>query len=430
MDKFTRGGRRSSGQSGSSRPSTGRPGANRPGTSPFKPRGAKPNAAKRPPQKSARPATASPGFEPNEQAGQRLQKILAGAGLGSRRACEELITEGRVEIDRKIVKELGVRVDPATQEIRVDGEKVRVARHVYYAVNKPNGMLCTNADPSGRARVTDLVSSDERLFCVGRLDMGSEGLVLLTNDGELANRLMHPRYEVEKTYHVQVAGEPSAEQLEQLRRGIHLAEGTAHAKRVSIKGRQGQSTILEMVLDEGKNREIRRVMARIGHKVMKLKRVALGPLKLGELMSGEVRALRRDEVAALEKTSHGQQAPTATQQKYLEKKLKRPLARQVSEVAATPRKEKPVTGERVIIGGKAEPVPKVLPGRSRQVELLQRQVKHGKAKLRGAARTTKAKFDPANAGKPTGRPLGKPFAGKPTGKVIGKASRRPGPAAR
>ena len=233
--------------------------------------------------------------------------MLAAAGIGSRRACEELITSGRVEIDRQVVTQLGTRVDLRTQEIRVDGERLPQVKRVVYLVNKPVGVVTTNFDPTGRPRVVDLVPGERRLFAVGRLDRMSEGLILLTNDGELANLLAHPRYGVEKRYHVQVAGVPSEEILESLRRGVRLAEGEVHAKRVAIRSQHKQSAVLEMVLDEGKNREIRRMLARLGHKVHQLKRVGVGGLSLGDLLPGqcrllawsEVDALRRDALAAV-----------------------------------------------------------------------------------------------------------------------------------
>lgn len=238
---------------------------------------------------------------------ERLQKVLAAAGLGSRRACEELITTGRVEVDRTVVTELGTRVDPATQEIRVDGERLPRVRRVVFVLNKPVGVVTTNFDPSGRPRAVDLVPGDHRLFAIGRLDRMSEGLLLLTNDGPLANLLAHPRYGVEKKYLVQVAGVPSEELLEKLRQGVRLAEGEVHAKRVTIRSQHKQSAVLEMVLDEGKNREIRRMLARLGHKVHQLKRVAVGGLSLGNLLPGqwrqlawsEVEELRRDALAAV-----------------------------------------------------------------------------------------------------------------------------------
>jgi 23S rRNA pseudouridine2605 synthase len=237
--------------------------------------------------------------EPAAPAGQRLQKVLAAAGLGSRRECEELIREGRVEIDRKVVTELGTRVDPTAQEIRVDGQPLRPRRKVYLAVHKPPGVVTTNRDPAGRPRVIDLVPQHERLFAVGRLDRSSEGLIFVTNDGEFANRITHPRYGLEKTYLVRVAGFPSPRQLARLKRGVHLAEGVARVQRVAVKRKHGQSTDLVIVLNEGRNREIRRILAKIGHKVLSLKRVAIGPVKLADLPSGGWRRLTPQEVARL-----------------------------------------------------------------------------------------------------------------------------------
>ena len=234
--------------------------------------------------------------------GERLQKVLAAAGLGSRRQCEQLIEEGRVEIDRRVVSELGVRVEPAKQEIRVDGDLLPRPKLVYYALNKPRGVVCTNNDPQGRMRVVDLIGGKERLFAVGRLDRMSEGLILVTNDGALANQLTHPRYGVEKTYRVVVAGHPDVEALRQLRHGVHLAEGIAHVVSVRVKRRRRQSTELEIVLNEGRNREIRRILAHSGHKVQQLSRVAVGSIRLGEMPSGAYRPLTRDEVRRLQRS--------------------------------------------------------------------------------------------------------------------------------
>lgn len=230
---------------------------------------------------------------------QRLQKVLAAAGLGSRRDCEELISSGRVEVDRKTISELGSKVDPLKQEIRVDGTVLHRPKRLYFAINKPPGVLSTNFDPSGRMRVIDLLPTDERLFPVGRLDRASEGLILVTNDGELANRVTHPRYGVEKKYHVRVAGAPTDEQLLKLKRGIYIAEGMARVTGVRVRKRYKQSTDLEIVLKEGKNREIRRVLAKVGHKVMELKRVSVGPIRLGDLPVGSWRKLTGAEVQEL-----------------------------------------------------------------------------------------------------------------------------------
>ncbi len=242
----------------------------------------------------------------------RLQKVLASAGIASRRECEQLILEGRVEVDHKVVTELGTRVDPQQQEIRVDGETLSRPKLVYFAVNKPTGVVSTSRDPAGRPRVIDLLPPNSpRVFCVGRLDISSEGLILVTNDGELANGLTHPRHGVEKVYQVQVAGRVEPETLSQVHRGLHLAEGFAHAKHVRIKSRRKRSTILEMILDEGRNREVRRLLARVGHKVQQLKRVAVGPVRLGEMPTGAVRPLNKKEIQSLERAvASGTVAPT------------------------------------------------------------------------------------------------------------------------
>lgn len=240
-----------------------------------------------------------------ESGGERLQKVMAAAGIGSRRRCEELILAGRVEVDRRTVRKLGTRVDAQRQEIRVDGDPLKPMRRAYYLVNKPVGVVSTNFDPSGRPRVIDLLPpTKERLFTVGRLDLSSEGLMLVTNDGELANRLTHPRYGVEKTYHALVAGKPNAEVLESLRRGVHLAEGVAQVASVKTRKELKQSTLLEIVLAEGRNREIRRILAKVGHKVLRLKRVAIGPLRLNDIEPGQWRPLRGHELDEL-RGSHG-----------------------------------------------------------------------------------------------------------------------------
>jgi 23S rRNA pseudouridine2605 synthase len=259
--------------------------------------GARP--ARAAPKARRRPHGSSPAAEAAIGGAERLQKVLAAAGIGSRRKCEELISAGRVTVDGRMVSELGTKVDPDEAEIRIDGEPLPRTKRLYYMVNKPHGVVSTNRDPAGRPRVIDLLPSAERLFTVGRLDLSSEGLILATNDGELANLLAHPRYGVEKTYHAQVVGVPEADVLDRLRQGVHLAEGFAHAKRVSIKSHHKQSATLEIVLDEGRNREVRRLLARVGHKVLRLKRIALGPLRLGDLGPGEFRPLRREEVRAL-----------------------------------------------------------------------------------------------------------------------------------
>jgi 23S rRNA pseudouridine2605 synthase len=247
----------------------------------------------------------------------RLQKVLAEAGYGSRRACEEFITAGRVMVDGRVVTELGTKVDPGRQEVHVDGERLAIEAKRYFVVNKPSGYLCTNSDPRGRPRVVDLFPSDgPRLYTVGRLDENSRGLLLVTNDGELANKLLHPRYHVPRRYRVQVAGEPTRETYDQLVEGLHFTEGKFRVKHVKKIRTVGQSTWLELVLTEGRNREIRRLLARVGHKVMKLERIGFGPLRLGKLKPGETRPLTPRELGELEelvRTRSGGDRPGAGQ---------------------------------------------------------------------------------------------------------------------
>jgi 23S rRNA pseudouridine2605 synthase len=231
---------------------------------------------------------------------ERLNKYLAHAGVGSRRHCDDLIQHGHIAVDGQVVRELGTRIDPETAQVAVDGQPVRAEPLVYWLVNKPRGYLCTNSDPGGRPRALDLIPHvAQRVYTVGRLDEDSEGLLLMTNDGDLAYKLMHPRFGVYKTYLVQVAGKPSRNDIQKLLEGVWLAEGHVKAKRVKRLKSQGESTWMEIVLSEGKNREIRRMLARLEHKVMRLKRTRLGPLDLDRLPRGKSRRLKPDEVERL-----------------------------------------------------------------------------------------------------------------------------------
>lgn len=268
--------------------------------------------AKKKHTESAKKSTALP---------QRLQRVLAAAGIGSRRECEELISEGRVEVDGKIVIEMGVKVDPDSQKIRVDGQRLKMPRLQYFMLNKPPGVVSTAQDPAGRLRVVDLIKTKERVYNVGRLDKSSEGLILVTNDGDLANKLTHPRYGVEKKYLVHVVGKPSRETMEQMQRGIYLAEAKVRVSNVKVKKALKDSTWLEIVLDEGRNREIRRILARLGHKVTRLRRVAIGSLNLGELPLGAHRRLTADEIRTLKKDGEkGGKSRGAYKKKFAKKK--------------------------------------------------------------------------------------------------------------
>jgi 23S rRNA pseudouridine2605 synthase len=235
---------------------------------------------------------------------ERLNKFLAHAGVGSRRHNDDLILQGRVSVDGAIVRELGTRIDPARQKVSVDGKPLEMETSVYWLVHKPRGYLCTNHDPAGRPLAIDLVAHiPQRVYTVGRLDADSEGLLLLTNDGDLAFRLLHPRFGVHKSYLVQVAGKPSAEDLEKLLKGVWLSDGYVKASRVKKLKSQGKSAWLEIVLNEGKNREIRRMLARLGHKVMRLRRTAIGPIRLDRLPKGKSRRLKPGEIIMLQKAA-------------------------------------------------------------------------------------------------------------------------------
>ncbi|GAA4466431.1 pseudouridine synthase [Novipirellula rosea] len=251
-------------------------------------------------KKSKSPRRASKSEASSEKGAEiRLQKLLAAAGFGSRRQCEELIIEGRVEVNGKIVDQLGSTFDPKEAKVFVDGTALRAQKLVYYAVNKPVGVVTTNSDPQGRPRVIDMVPPTERVFPVGRLDRSSEGLILLTNDGELAQKLAHPKYQIKKVYRVVVAGKVDVKAMKQMEKGIYIAEGFVRVEGAKIIKAKGKATELEVTLREGKNREIRRIFARLGHKVQQLRRIAVGPLRLGEVPIGAYRVLGRDEVKKL-----------------------------------------------------------------------------------------------------------------------------------
>ena len=227
---------------------------------------------------------------------ERLQKFLARAGAGSRRKCEELIRQGRVEIDGHVVTELGTKVDPSGQKVRLDGERVRPERPVAYLVNKPRGYVSTVADERGRKCVTDLVPDGRRLYPAGRLDEESQGLMVLTNDGELADILTHPRYRVEKVYRVEVEGF-SEEARKKLLRGVRLSEGKLRVDAVEIRGRGS----VEITVHQGLNRLVRRMLAKVGVKAKRVTRVRLGPFFLGRMKPGSCRRLRGEELKRIKR---------------------------------------------------------------------------------------------------------------------------------
>jgi 23S rRNA pseudouridine2605 synthase len=244
--------------------------------------------------------------EPDER-GERLQKVLARAGIASRRVCEELIAAGRVEVNGAIASTLGTRVDPENDEIRVDGERVVVStRKVYVVLNKPRGVVSTMSDPQGRRTLADFLAGfDERLFHVGRLDTDTDGLILLTNDGDLAHRLAHPSFGVSKVYVAQVKAPVGRDVGRRLLAGVQLDDGPAAAEAFRVVQSQGDLALVEVTLHEGRNRIVRRMLDAVGHPVLTLTRVAFGPLRLGALAPGKARTLDRREVAALLETASG-----------------------------------------------------------------------------------------------------------------------------
>jgi 23S rRNA pseudouridine2605 synthase len=233
--------------------------------------------------------------------------VLSQAGIGSRRACEALIGEGRVEVNSEVVTEQGRRVDPERDVIRVDGARIPPPRrHLYLALNKPRGVVVTMDDPDGRRTIADLLAEGaqralkkERLFHVGRLDTDTEGLLILTNDGEFAHRLAHPSYQVPKTYIVEVSGVVSPQTLRRLRRGVTLDDGQVRPTSVKIVSSAGEKTLLKITLQEGRNRIVRRTMEAVGHPVRRLSRIGIGPVRLGNLPVGEYRELTREELGGL-----------------------------------------------------------------------------------------------------------------------------------
>jgi 23S rRNA pseudouridine2605 synthase len=230
---------------------------------------------------------------------ERLQRALARAGFGSRRACEELIASGKITINGRVAT-LGDRVDPATDIVAVRGHRVSTDPELrYLALHKPAGVTTTMRDPHAARDLRSFLPSGPRVFPVGRLDRDTEGLLLLTNDGELANRLSHPRHGVEKEYLAEVQGTPTERQLARLRRGVDLEDGPARALSVRSVARSGGRGAVRLVMGEGRKREVRRLLDAVGLPVRRLVRLRIGPLRLGRLRAGEIRDLEPDEVRAL-----------------------------------------------------------------------------------------------------------------------------------
>jgi pseudouridine synthase len=240
---------------------------------------------------------------------ERLQKVLAAAGIDSRRRCEELILDGVVRVNKKVVDTLPAFVDPDVDVITVHGRTLRPAQKVYYLLHKPRGVICTNSDPQGRRKAIDLVPDKQRVFCVGRLDIDTSGLVLITNDTDLANRLTHPRYGVAKRYVVTVEGSLEDNHLEKLKKGVWLAEGKAVAAGIKVLHRGAKESMLEITLKRTLNRQIRRMLARVGLEVKTLKRTRIGRLDIRGLGPGRWRLLTGSEVEHLRKSTAASAAP-------------------------------------------------------------------------------------------------------------------------
>jgi 23S rRNA pseudouridine2605 synthase len=231
--------------------------------------------------------------------GERLQKVLARAGLGSRRACEELIEDGRVEVNGEVAT-LGRRVDPEHDRITLDGATIPVRSGlVYYLLNKPAKVVTTASDPEGRPTVLDLVPGDPRVFPVGRLDWDTEGLLLLTNDGDLAHGMTHPSRGVPKTYLAEVSGTPGRAALRKLRDGVDLDDGRTAPARAQVAQTTPTGAAVEIVIHEGRNRQVRRMLEAVGHPVRRLVRTRLGPLSDHRLAPGQWRVLEQAEIRAL-----------------------------------------------------------------------------------------------------------------------------------
>jgi 23S rRNA pseudouridine2605 synthase len=245
-------------------------------------------------------------IEPDDDGLVRLQKLLAQSGVASRRKCEELMLAGEVEVDGEVVTRLGTKVDPRTAVVRVSGRRLPpVSPHAYLVLNKPRGVVSTMSDPEGRRTLTDVLEERApeygRLFHVGRLDTDTSGLLLLTNDGDFAHRMAHPSYEVDKTYVAEVEGDLRKPVVSQLLAGVTLDDGpvSVTAARIVARGPGGRGTIVELVIHEGRNRIVRRLLDHVGHPVRQLTRTAFGPVSLGQLKAGEVRELTNDELGDL-----------------------------------------------------------------------------------------------------------------------------------
>ena len=234
---------------------------------------------------------------------QRLQKILAAAGIDSRRKCEELILDGSVRVNKKLVDTLPAFADAEIDLITVNGRKIRTENKVYFLLNKPKGVICTNSDPLGRTKAIDIINIPQRIFCVGRLDVDSAGAIILTNDSDLTNKLTHPRYELAKTYQVKIKGLIEAKSVEKLKKGIWLSQGKTQRSSVKILKKGARESIIELKIRQGMNRQVRRMLAKIYLPVKSLKRTAIGKITLKGIGPGNYRKLKPNEIEYLKKTT-------------------------------------------------------------------------------------------------------------------------------
>lgn len=229
----------------------------------------------------------------------RLQKFLASAGVDSRRNCEELIEEGHVNVNRRTVDTLPAFVHPEDDVVTVNGKRVKLAEKVYFLLNKPKGVICTNADPQGRKKAIDLIETKERIFCVGRLDIDTTGLIILTNDSDLANRLTHPRYELPKTYEVALKERIGGEAIEKLKKGTWLAEGKTGRSAIKVIKRTQKDSIIEITIRKGLNRQIRRMLAKVDCRVKSLRRTRVGNITLKGVAVGKYKEMTKSQISYL-----------------------------------------------------------------------------------------------------------------------------------
>lgn len=249
----------------------------------------------------------------------RLQKVLAAAGIDSRRNCEELILDGAVSVNGKTIMTLPAFVNPDNDDIRVHGRRLAPAQKVYFLLHKPKNVICTNFDPQGRRKAIDYIDTNQRIFCVGRLDADTTGAIFVTNDSELANRMTHPKFELQKTYEVTLRGRVEGETIEKIKTGVWLSEGKTQKASVKVIARNNIETVLEVKLGQSLNREIHRIMARLGFKVKGLKRTFIGNIRLKGLGPGQWRHLTSSEVEYLYKATQAEKALKKLPKKAAEK---------------------------------------------------------------------------------------------------------------